>query len=373
MSRSRRWEPPGGAATREVAWSWVTARVLVAVGALVAVVIADRLVPGARPLQLQQGLLSWDGDWYRAIAERGYGALPAEALRFFPLYPLLGRVAGLPFLGRDGAGLVAVANVAAAGAGYLLFRLARQEGLDEGVATRSVWLLALLPPSFVLVFAYGEALFLCGAIASFLALRRGAWWWAALFGALAALTRPVGALLVLPAAVEVLRGWRDATPGERAGGVAAVLGPPVGVGAYLLWAGIRFGDWLEPVRVQEQFRGDATNPVVRLAEGVGDLLGAERLGDGLHLPFALAFLVLVVACFRFLPVSYGIFSAAVLVVAVAAENLNSLERYGLNAFPVVLALAVLLERPRAELVAYLVSAAGLVGLTALALTGAYVP
>ncbi|MBK9178126.1 MAG: hypothetical protein IPM45_00900 [Acidimicrobiales bacterium] len=367
----RGWWEEGG--LRETAWSWAVARVLIAVGALVAVVIADRLVPGDRPLQLHQGLFMWDGEWYRQIAEGGYRTLPAEALRFFPLYPLLGRLVGLLAAGRPAVGLVVVANAAAVAAGLVLHRLALLDLRDRAVARRSVWLLALLPPAFVLAFAYAEALMLALAMGTFLALRRERWWVAGLLGALAGVSRPIGLLLVLPALVEVLRGARGVAWRGWPARAAAVAGPAVGTVAYLAWAGARFGDWLEPLRVQEQFRGEAVDPVTRLGQGIGDLFGAERLGDGLHLPFAIAFVVLVVLVFRWLPVSYGLYSAAVLVMALSADNLNSLERYAMNAFPIVLALAVLTRRPLAEQVAYLVCAGGLVGLTALALTGAYVP
>ena len=40
-----------------------------------------------------------------------------------------------------------------------------------------------------------------------LAVRRGTWWWAALFGYLAGTARPIGCLLVVPAVIEVLRTW----------------------------------------------------------------------------------------------------------------------------------------------------------------------
>ena len=37
------------------------------------------------------GLLSWDASWYERIAARGYGRLGHQALRFFPLLPVLAR------------------------------------------------------------------------------------------------------------------------------------------------------------------------------------------------------------------------------------------------------------------------------------------
>jgi hypothetical protein len=103
------------------------------------------------------------------------------------------------------------------------------------------------------------------------------------------------------------------------------------------------------------------------------MFGAERFGDGLHIPFAIIFVALLVLTFRWWPVSYGAFASVVLIAALAAENLNSLERYGLNAFPLALTLAVLLKRDQVERVVLMGLAGGIVALSALAWTGAYVP
>ena len=58
----------------------------------------------------------------------------------------------------------------------------------------------LAPPAFVFVMGYSEALLVLLAVAFFLAIRRGNWWWAGLFGYLAGTARPIGCLLVVPAA-----------------------------------------------------------------------------------------------------------------------------------------------------------------------------
>ena len=73
---------------------WITARLVVLVALGLAHLVAQRIDPALEPLvhrRLHQGLLAWDGDWYLRIADRGYAALPEESLRFFPLYPMLGR------------------------------------------------------------------------------------------------------------------------------------------------------------------------------------------------------------------------------------------------------------------------------------------
>jgi hypothetical protein len=97
------------------------------------------------------------------------------------------------------------------------------------------------------------------------------------------------------------------------------------------------------------------------------------LGSGLHFPWAIGFLVLLVVCFRRWPASYGAFAAVILLVALSAGNLDSLERYGLSAFPLVLALAGLLARPWVERTALALAATGLTVYATLAFLGAYVP
>jgi hypothetical protein len=351
---------------------WIVARLLV-LGAWVASVVAvDRLEP-VRTIQQRQGLFAWDGSFYRAIAEHGYRTQPREALRFFPLFPLTGRVLSYPLFGHTGVALLLVANVAALVFGALVHRLVRLEIGDPATARRAAWLAAIFPSGFVLVWAYAEALMLAAAVATFVCIRRGNWWWAAAFGGVAALTRPLGVLLVLPVAIEALRRWARSDGRARAASIVAVTGPIVGIGVYLAWAGWRFDDWQAPLRLQHGLRGDTVEPVTRVLRGIGDLVGSERLGDGLHIPFAIAFVALAVVVGRRLPASYTAYTAAVLVVALSAENLNSVERYGLNAFPIVIAAALVTRDERVERGAFTLCGAGLVALTTLAWCGAYVP
>lgn len=361
--------------------AWLLARLLAGAGTLFARVAADR-IHGGPTVQLHQGFLgwvSWDGGWYQSIAHYGYGSIGREALRFFPLYPWASKVVGYAFGGRVDPALLLVANACALVATVLLRRLVLHETHDEHLARRAVWLFSLFPAAFVLAWAYAEPLFLLAAIGMFLALRQRRWWWAALAGVVAALTRPVGIALVLPAVVEVFAAFRGRAGASHrsgrgvAGGVAAVLGPIVGTGAYLAYVGVRFGDWARPFTVQEGLRGDTINPATRLFDGVKELFGAEQLKSGLHTPFAIAFVILLVVVFWRWPLSYGLFAAAVLVVSLGSANINSLERYGLDAFPLVLGLASLTFDERAERAAIAASAAGFVALAGLALLGAYVP
>lgn len=357
--------------------SWIVARGLAIVGTLTARVAADRLQggPTGRLMAGPLGWVAWDGLWYRNIAQHGYAALDHHALRFFPLYPLLGRALSFPLGNHVDAGLLVISNVAAFAAAWLLYRLVCFETRDPTKARLAVWVLTLFPAAFVMVWAYAESLFLVATIGAFLAYRKGRWGWAALAGLAAGLTRPVGAVLVIPAVVELIR----AGSGRRYHGiswrpVAAVLAPVVGVGAYLAYVGAKFGDWTLPLTVQENLRGKTVDPLTRLVDGFRQLGGPEGLKQALHVPFAIAFLVLLVVVLWRWPVSYGLFAAAVLVASLMSENLNSLERYGLNAFPLVFGLVVISELDGwVEQVVLIGCGSLFVALSTLALVSAYVP
>ena len=89
----------------------------------------------------------------------------------------------------------------------------------------------------------------------------------------------------------------------------------------------------------------------------------HHLGSAAHIPWVVVSVVLVVLAFRRLPVSYGAFAAAVLVVALASSNLDSFERYALGAFPLVVAASTLTVRRPVELaVLALVLGLAMVGL-----------
>ncbi len=355
--------------------AWALARVLVGAGFVVAVIVSDELRPGAIPFQIEQGIFAWDGAFYRDLGDYGYGGLAREAYRFFPLFPALGRLVALPLFGQVGLALVLVTQVGALFAGGLIRRLVLLETGDAAAADRAPWLLALLPPAVVLVLTYAEPLFLVLAMADFLALRQRRWAWAAGAGVLAGLTRPTGLVLMVPAAIEAMRNVRTVGLPELLARLAAVGAPLVGTAGYLVWVQRQTGDWLLPVRLQnvEGLRGGWENPAFRFVDSARGLLGGERLGDGLHAPWVVFFVVLVVIAFRRLPASYGAYSLAMIVLALAGRGLGSFERYGLAAFPLVMALALVVRRPEWERIVLTACGAGLVAFTTLIFVGAFVP
>lgn len=334
---------------------WVAGRVLVAVAWVVVLGIVEWRLDGIRPVTTAQGLFAWDGAYYRDIAERGYDGVEPGAVRFHPLVPLL---AG------SGLGVLLLANLGALAAAALVHRLTVLETGDADLARRAATLVGIAPPAFTLVWAYVEGPFLALAAAQLLALRARRWWPAAALGALATLVRPTGLLLAVPALVE---GVRRRAPAA----LAAVVAPVAAMAGWLWWVEAERGAFWAPIEIQSDLRGGTVLPPLRLVEGVGEVV-ADPFGDGAHIPFAVGMLALVWVCWKRLPLSWTALAAAGVAVNLAADNLNSIERYALGLVPLIVALAAVCGgrrwRPTVAL-----SAALFVGMAVAAWYGRYVP
>jgi hypothetical protein len=356
--------------------AWVVARLLIAASYAVAESVGSVLhVRGLR--HLHQGLVTWDGASYWAIAHDGYHAVGAAGLRFFPLYPMLGRLLAWPIGGRDGLTLVVVTNLAALVALVLLGQLVEEETQDVDLARRSVWMLALFPTAAALVLADAVGLVLVASLAMFLWMRRDRWWWVAAAGFVAGLTRPTAVLLVVPVAIEAVVTARrhDSFVGRRvsvAGRVASVASPIVGALVYLFWVGGEFGDWLAPVSAQRRVRAGFQDPFTRLYDGVHLMVTKSQL-DGPNVLLALGFVVLLVVAIRTQRASWWAYALVTLVVALSAHDLAAIGREGLVAFPFTVALARLGDDERAMWAIVALSAGGLVVLTTMSALGTFMP
>lgn len=153
--------------------------------------------------------MRWDATYFARIALDGYERSLSFRTAFFPLQALATSIF-MPLTGGDAyiAGMV-VANVSCFVALLGLASLTARE-FDACTARRAMCYLALFPSALFLFAGYSESLFLALAIWCFVALRARVWWLAGVLGLLAALTRQIGVLLILPFAAEyvVAAGWR---------------------------------------------------------------------------------------------------------------------------------------------------------------------
>jgi hypothetical protein len=308
----------------------------------------------------------WDSVWYLAIAGSGYGDGAREA--FFPLYPLLVRIAGAPL----GSALVGGALASTALLGVALVVLHRLVALDHdrAVARNAVLVTALFPMSFFFSAVYSESLFLALSVGAVYAARLDRWAWAGVLGALAASTRSAGVVLLVPLALVYLWGtgppsWRPRRP-LRADVLWLGL-VPLGLAAYCGFLALQGLDPLAPFHAQDVwFRswagpfGGVWDGTVAAWDGARQLLSGSRepvyFGAAGGDPFLVArhnielfvWLVLgavaVAGALRRLPVAYGAYLLVALALPlsypVGPQPLMSLPRFLCVLFPLAIWLAL---------------------------------
>ena len=350
-----------------VFFAWFTSRIVV-----VATMWITNLFASSEAREFSsQGFRLWDAGWYQQLISGTYAELGEEAFRFFPGFVLLGRLVK-PLLGGDEVlASVLIANLFSLCMFAVLYRLVIVETGNVARAKITVWMLALFPTAFVLVWGYAESLFITLTLVVFLALKKQNWKIAALVAFLAGLTRPTGALIAV--AVVTAPGFWNMTSGfkARVERLVAFTGGPLGVMVFLLWSNSQNEKKWVPFTVQEEFRGGFVDPVRRLISGAKEIFALDP--DGLHVLFAFSFFLLLVVVWKNFPRHYFFYAFVSLLVAVSAENLNSLERYVMAAFPFVMALAVFIDKKKFQKVVYPLSAVCLVACTVASVTGRYVP
>jgi Mannosyltransferase (PIG-V) len=319
----------------------------------------------------------WDGAWFSGIATHGYfGTLWPSSANFFPFYPLLLRLGTALGPGPSLAGVV-ISSAATLAALFFAYELAL-DFFDRRTAIAATTALAFFPTAFYLNAVYSEAIFLAAALGALWAARlRGDFVLAGSLGCIAALTRNIGVLLVLPLVEEWFRQRRSV--GKVALAPLALI--PAGLLAYMFWLWRWSRDpLLFSTVVHRTWGRTPTNPVHTL----GRAWDAARAGavwvahpdriftaananpsytvmgtiDFACLMLVVALLVVVVAR---LPVGLAAYAVAAVLLPVLTPPqilaLASFSRYALSAFPIFFALGFVVVRTRLLVPWFLVSGA----------------
>jgi hypothetical protein len=325
-------------AVRGVLVPFLLTRALVAVVALAATALVPpsaicRNACDASSIAILNVAARWDGDPYLTIAREGYRADAPSHAEYFPLYPFLMRIGGGLF-GSDDAYLAAgvvISNLALFAA---LVYLARSVMLDHDTktATRAAVYLLVFPTTVFLSAVYAESLFLLLAVAAMYHARRQEWLLAGALAALAALTRPFGAVVALPLAMEALR-----RPVAVRGLAATLLAPA----AFFAWVAVLWlitGDPRALLTAQAQWGRHFSLPLQAFADLFDPAVYSFPY-------FVLAFTVfigaLVVISWRVLRPSLAAYATVVFLVALSTGSLTAAPRYYLAVFPAFIALAVI--------------------------------
>lgn len=200
------------------------------VAAIVAVFAASRIgmyafaawfaAHASLPASVPHGWLGpfcrWDCGWYLGIAAHGYEPIEDAAqpgatnFAFYPVFPLLVRLAAPLFGGELLPAAVAISNACFLAALFLVHRHARAIGASPRAALLTVTLLCVLPHSLAMSSAMSESTFLLLLVAAMYALQQQCYFSAGAAAALLSATRAPGILFALCALLSAWRhgGWR---------------------------------------------------------------------------------------------------------------------------------------------------------------------
>jgi len=354
--------PSGGAGGRRPPLPWgritgyfLASRVFIyVIGILSVHVIAKgEAARSMAPLDLFN---NWDAHWYLDIARDGYRAHDYSTA-FFPLYPLLLHLAGFVFHDLRIAGYL-VSNALLLGSCFLLWKLvARDEGREE-VADRALIFFLFCPVSFFFSIVYTESLFFFLMLALACCATERRWLAAGCFGYLAALTRPVGVLLVVVLVAEFVVLFREHC---RSAGKNAPTLPPLrrptacflgsllltvaGLGTYCFYLGRTFGNPLDFVKSQAHWNRYFALPWVPFER----FIYLAFYDVWFYAAVAMGFILIVIGLAMRLRASYSTLCIAYFLVYLSTSQLEAIPRFLSVLFPFYITIAIVAVRwPRLE-------------------------
>lgn len=186
----------------------------------------------------------WDAPHYLEIAENGYANHIEDGqylmLVFFPLFPMLVKILHAFIPNYILSGMI-VSTICYSVGCMLMYKLVTMD-YSKSIAKKSVVFLSVYPFAFYYGGIMTESTFFMLTIATFLAIRKHNWLVVGILGALTALTRSFGVLMIIPAAVEWVqhecpiglireKNWKKL--GKDFLGVLPILIIPVGTLIYL--------------------------------------------------------------------------------------------------------------------------------------------
>ncbi len=340
----------------------------------------EAVLPRSASSMILDVLTSWDGIWYLRIVRRGYPDYvpsgityddPEARVAFFPLYPWLVRTADRILPGGDTFAALIV-NLVLGAAFIVLVGLLARHWFGVRAARSSMLLIAFFPGSFVLSFAYSEALLLTLAAACLLAVSHERWVVAGVFAALGTATRPNGVALVVATAVAAIVAIRSS---RRWSALIAPLLAPLGFVGYQWWIDRHTDESRVWFRVQgEAWKEGASFGLTAIRNTLEAF--TKPLTSPTDLITAVAFvatIVLVWIAWRVrLPLPAAAYSAVIVALMLLPATVTARPRFLFTAFPLFIVAAVWLDDDRRRhWWPYLLAMCG-TGLTALtALYGVY--
>lgn len=268
----------------------------------------------------------WDTTHYINIATKGYA--DSFTYGWFPFYGILIRIVNYVVNNAFIAGLI-VSNVALVVACVYFYKYVRLRA-DADVAFRSVKYLLLWPTAFVLSGVFTESTFLALTIAAFYYGEKRRWILVGVLGFCAALTRPVGFMLVVPLLYAYLQQRGFKLKAIKAD-ILSVLGIPLGTAAYGIYCYLTKGDALAYMHAQFTITGPLGREPISILHAMASALHGS-VQEMVWLSFILVSFVLLVVFVRRFTVSHWLLCASLLVLPLTT-SIAGTGRYTLVLFP----------------------------------------
>lgn len=298
-------------------------------------------------------LTSWDGRWYLELVRLGYpDRIPSNITyeqtearaAFFPMYPGAVRIVDAVLPGGDTAAALLL-NFVLGGIAVVLVGLLARRVFSASVAARSMVLFAVFPGSFVLSFAYSEALFIVFAASCLLLLLDEQWLLAGLAAALATATRPNGVAIVFACvvaaaiAIKTKRQWSA---------LLAVLLSPLGFIGFQLYVDDTAGESGAWFRVQREAWSEGTSFGVTTVTNTWSFITSpfDSTADALTVLSLAALALMAFAGWKKrLPLPWVAFSVVIVALMLIPETVTARPRFVFTAFPLFIAVAAWWPQP----------------------------
>lgn len=185
--------------------------------------------------------LGWDSAWYLTIVQRGY-AFYNQSYAFFPGFPFFSWLFNLFF--QNSFYALAVFSFITGNLWIPIYQLVAENYVDSSKALKSTLFYAFFPYVFLFTtVAYSEGLFLFSTLSAWYFFKKRRRLFSALFAAIAAISRPVGLLIVLPILIEEIRTYTQDIKSLRLRNVFYLSIPFQSFFVWLFYCKITFGDW----------------------------------------------------------------------------------------------------------------------------------
>lgn len=322
-----------------------------------------------------------DAPHYLAIAAQGYvpesAAVNYEYLNlvFLPFYSYCVRALSIFSDNYVRLGFV-ISNLATMGGAVVLYLLAKLD-YSRSCSRRAIAYFCVLPAACLLFTTMSDGLFFLLSVLCMFCARKERFWLASLFGALAAYTRLLGIVLLVPVAIEYVgqlvsktRVKQQDTADARFRWVQTLNGVsmlliPLALGVYLLQNYLVSGNAFQFLIYQKQNWSQEFSLFFNTAGYQTDYLITSLQSHDYEAAFALwlpnilyifGSLGLMLATMKRMRASYVGYFFAYFFMSVSASWLLSAPRYLTCCFPVVLAIAILTDRRRINYPAVALSA-----------------